>query len=42
MLKNKKIMIPGIVAVVMLVLAFAFYTLAVGGQQSTLDKANEK
>ena len=42
MLKNKKIMIPGVVAVVMLVLAFAFYTLAVGGQQSTLDKANEK
>lgn len=42
MLKNKKIMVPGIIAVVMLVLAFAFYLLATGSQQSELNAANDK
>lgn len=42
MLKNKKIMIPGIVAVVMLVFAFAFYVMATGSQQSELKAANDK
>lgn len=42
MLKNKKIMVPGIIAVVMLILAFAFYILATGSQQSELNAANDK
>lgn len=42
MLKNKKIMIPGIIAVVMLVFAFAFYVLATSGQQKELAAANDK
>lgn len=42
MLMNKKIVIPGIVATVMLILAFAFYTMATGSQQQKLDTAREK
>ena len=42
MLKSKKIMVPGIIALVMLILAFAFYLLATGSQQSELDAANDK
>lgn len=42
MLKNKKLMIPGIIAVVMLIFAFAFYAIATGSQQSVLNAANEK
>lgn len=42
MLKNKKIMVPGIIALVMLILAFVFYLLATGSQQSELDAANDK
>lgn len=42
MLKNKKIMVPGIIALVMLILAFAFYILATGSQQSELNAVNDK
>lgn len=42
MLMNKKIVIPGIVATVMLILAFAFYTMATGSQQQKLDTTREK
>lgn len=42
MLKDKKIMIPGIAAAVMLILAFAFYLLVTGSQQQTLDAVNDK
>lgn len=42
MLKDKKIIIPGIFAVVMLILAFAFYVLVTGSQQQMLDAANDR
>lgn len=42
MLTDKRIMIPGIFAVVMLILAFAFYVLATSGQQQMLDEANAR
>lgn len=42
MFRDKKILIPGIIAFVMLILAFAFYLMAVNSQQAELDKANAK